>query len=434
MRDPFVLIEGPRGTGKTRAILSILLSRAIQYPGARIMLARSTRTRLSQSVLVTLEQQVFPAFGMQVPGGAGRDNRSEYTLPGGSVLVPVGLDDLQRSQSAEYAWIYVAEGVEIPTEDTVLSLAGSLRQAGIQGHQCIVDCNPGPPGHWLNQIAETIPTHRIETPGDYRSLQRHNRAAPPPGRWKRIVTRHQDNPAYFSVPDWRWTPEGERYMATLSHLKGHLRRRWLDGEWVSAEGTVFPEFSASRHVMAPFAVPPDWPIFVGLDPGYDHPCAILWLAMAPNGCYYVIDELYRGGLTIPQHAADIKARNAGRTVHRYYADPQHAFSRTAQSPKSIAQQLRECGLSFSPWPRSTNKEAMVEAVRQRLRSDRLKVFSTCINTINEFQSWSYKRTAKGELPAGDDQYEDKDNHAMDVICGLVAAPLAGSGQRVKVIT
>lgn len=71
---------------------------------------------------------------------------------------------------------------------------------------------------------------------------------------------------------------------------------------------------------------------------------------------------------------------------------------------------------------------MVEAVRLLLahRDDngvpepKLQVFSTCPNTISEFQSWSYKRTAKGELPPGEDKFEDSNNHAMDVVKGIVA--------------
>ena len=137
-----------------------------------------------------------------------------------------------------------------------------------------------------------------------------------------------------------------------------------------------------------------------------------------------------------QHGAEIMRRNraaaeAGRprTVRRYYADPQHAFSQTAQSPKSIASQAAECGIRMTPWPRSTDKEAMVNRVRERLgrrdRADRpeplLKVFRSCVNTVSEFQSWRFKRTGKGELPAGDDAYEDKGNHAMDVVCGIVSA-------------
>ncbi len=77
---------------------------------------------------------------------------------------------------------------------------------------------------------------------------------------------------------------------------------------------------------------------------------------------------------------------------------------------------------------------MVNAVRQRLSSDKLKVFRTCVNTIREFQSWSYKRTTSGELPPGEDKFEDKDNHAMDVIKGLVATNPTFETPRAEVYT
>src|SRR5690348_2197939 len=92
-RDPFVFIEGPRGTAKTRSILTILVARLLAYPGSRLLLCRRTRVDLSKTVLVTLEEQVFPALGMQVPGGAHRENRSEYSLSNGSMILPVGIDE-----------------------------------------------------------------------------------------------------------------------------------------------------------------------------------------------------------------------------------------------------------------------------------------------------------------------------------------------------
>jgi hypothetical protein len=111
----------------------------------------------------------------------------------------------------------------------------------------------------------------------------------------------------------------------------------------------------------------------------------------------------------------------------FYGDPQHMFSQTAQSPKTIAQQLQECGFSFSPWPRTGGQEeALVEEVRRLLGTmdgagfPKLQVFRNCENTIREFQSWSYKRTAHGDLPPGADKFEDKDNHAMDVVKGVIA--------------
>ena len=282
-QDPFVMVEGPRGTGKTRGTLSVLMCRALQWPGARFLLARSTRTRLTDTVLVTLENQVFPAFGIPVPGGAGRSNRHDYTLPNGSSFIPMGLDDESRTQSLEVAGIYLAEATELDGIDAVTALAGSMRQAGYPFYQAIVDCNPVSPAHWMNQKGEPIEKglRVVRTREDYERLQQHNRAPAksPLDRWKRLVTKHQDNPAYWDHETWDYTDLGRQYIkTTLESLSGHLRRRWLDGDWVSAEGSVFPDFSEERHVIpSRDTIPGDWPCYVGIDPGFDHPCAILWL-------------------------------------------------------------------------------------------------------------------------------------------------------------
>lgn len=380
---PEVLIEGPAGTGKSRAVLEKLNYLCETHPGIRVLIARATRTSLTESVLVTLETKVLWQGHPAITGDASRANRHSYDYPNGSTIVCGGLDHPERLFSTEWDLVYVPEATET-TEDAWEKFARAMRNHKLHYQQRIADCNPGAPGHWLNQRAKR-------------------------GQMVRLKSLHEDNPSC--------TPT---YLQELSNLTGHRRARLFEGRWVSAEGGVFPEFDEAVHVQPHFDVPSDWPVYLGLDPGYDHPCAILWFCVAPNNHLYIIDELYRGGLGIPEHAADIKARNPGRNMRAYYADPQHAFSQTAQSPKTIADQLRECGLTFQPWPRSTDVAAMVEAVRRRLQAKTLHVFSTCTNTISEFQSWAYKRTANGQQPAGDDQFEDRNNHAMDVVKGIIA--------------
>jgi phage terminase large subunit len=421
-RDPFVLVEGPAGTGKTRSILTQILLDGLKYPRSRILLARATRESLTQSILVSLEEEVFPSLGLAIPGGAGRQNRSEYRLPNGTVLVPMGMDKPERLFSTAWDRIYVNEAIEVE-KDKALKLARGMRGTHMPYVQAIFDTNPTHPGHWLNQIAEPAGDglRHVETREQYARLQRFNRADPPKGFWKRIITKHQDNPYYFDHRAWRFTDFGAKYIhEKLGSYTGYLRMRLLDGLWVAAEGTVFPEFRLDRHVLPPFTPPPEWPYFVGYDPGYDHPTCVLWILVAPDDSLFVADEIYQGGRSVEQHCDEIHARNQGRTVRRYYGDPQEMFSDRSQGP-SCATQAKKRKISFHPWPATGgNAQAMVNAVRNLLIGGRLRVMSHCVNTIREFQSWSFKRTTGGEVPAGDDAYEDHDNHAMDVIKGLVA--------------
>jgi PBSX family phage terminase large subunit len=396
---PEVLIEGPAGTGKTRAVLEKLCEQCESSPGLRVLLCRATRTSLTESVLVTLETKVLGPMNHPAltSSSASRAMRHSYDWPNGSTIVCGGLDNPERLYSTEWDIVYVAECTEI-TEDSWERFARAMRNGRGPYHQRIACCNPGPPSHWLNQ--------------------RCNR-----GAMVRLKSRHRDNPSC--------TPQ---YLGELARLTGHRRARLYEGRWVAAEGIVFPEFSEDQ-IVSDFDVPDDWPVFVGIDPGFDHPCAILWIALAPNRELYVIDELYRGGLSIAQHAADIKARNPGRNVQKYFADPQHAWSRTAQSPKPIAQQFRDCGIAVQPWPRSTDKQAMVEAVRERMRAGKLFVLARCANMIAELQSWSYKRRHNDpdNPPPGDDAYEDCNNHAIDALCGMVAAGIDRPSTQIRLV-
>jgi len=436
----FLLIEGRRGTGKTRAILTYLVAQARRYPNSSWLLARSTRTRLSGSVLKSLYKQVLPLFGIPAPA-AGPSVVDSIAVGSGSVLVPMGMDDLQRSQSAEFSGGYVAEAVEVDDEDAVTSLTGAMREAsGVPYHQVIVDCNPGAPGHWLNQIAEPMDdSYRIiRSKADYLRTVRHNREPlGSRGKWKRIITHTADNPAYFDPKAWAWTPRGKEYIDGLGEMSGFLRQRWLDGLWVAESGGVYPEFNESVHCCAPFMVPKDWPVFVFYDPGYDHPCAVIWIAVSPTGKHYIIDEIYGGGITLASLAEQIKARNlaGGYNVHHYYGDPQKIDAETQEaSGVSIRDQMRKLGLNFSLWPRTGRQiDDQVEAVRGKLLDRSLFIFQGLRWVTFEFQSWRYKRNAAGSQLSGDDKFEDKNNNALDCVRGAIAQGLHFAPTAVRLV-
>jgi hypothetical protein len=385
---------------------------------------------------------------------AGRHNRMGYTYPNKSVMVPRGLDRPEGMYSTQWDVVYLAEAIE-SSRDAWEKFGRAMRHRaiplGAQGwlrpgerqltdlfgnprffRQRIADTNPGNPTHWLNETATPADDslRLIQSKEQYAALQRWNNRAIVPKTLHRLISCHKDNPAYWDLARWGWTADGYDYVQEeLDSMTGHRRYRLRDGLWVAAEGSVFPEFSLRAHVVDSFDIRkyPDWALYVGWDPGFDHPTAILWFAVAPDGDIYIVDEIFEGGRTVAEHCAEVHKRNAGRTVRRYYGDPQEFFSSRSQGT-SCAKQALKCGLRFQRWPATGGREeAMVDAVRDLVKNtlrgtpgvQHVYVMRHCVNTIREFQSWSYARTRAGDLPRGKDRFEDRDNHTMDVIKGVV---------------
>ncbi len=452
--DQFILVESRRGTGKTRGHLTLMMELALRHKGSRWLVVRSTRSRLTDSAIATFVEQVLPLFNLPIPK-CDRKGITTYTLPNGSEFVFQGLDDEGRQQSVECSGVLVVEGCEIDKLDTITALAGAMRKVSdppIENFRCIVEVNPDAPGHPLNQIAEPLDdSYRIvETREQYERVLDHNRKpCETPGKWKRVVTHFFDNPGFFDVAKWTWTKAGEQYLKTLGWLVGNLKKRWLYGLWTAAQGSVFGDvFDVDVHVVDDFVPPLDWPQHNAWDSGVDHPTGIPFVWISPAGDLFVGDEIYMGGKSIAQHVAEnVNPRMKGHHV-KWWGDPHHFFHKTAQSLESCADQAVKAGLSRAEgWAdlRGTAKIAGVNAVLQILqntviyiktgvrRGPCLFVMRKCKHSIMEFQSWSYKRNTKGEQLDGDDRYEDRDNHILDGLIGMIATGMLKYVERGKTI-
>lgn len=441
-RHRIICFEGNRGSAKTRAILTLQMLDALKYPGSSHALWRSSRTRLTGTVLKTLETQVFPAFGLSVPGTAGAMNRTIYKLPNGSSFVPIGLDDIYRGTSAEFSTGYLNEGIEMPQEEEVVALAAALREEKMPPHlhNFYIDTNPGPPGFWLHQRCEDIrPDLRPvpQTREQYDRIQREHNwrdAVDPKERWKLIICGHEDNPGYFDLEAFKFNERGLHYKAeTLDVLRGPIRQRWLERMRAAAEGAVFREFEQSSHVVDDFDIPSDWPAFLACDPGYDHPTAIVIGVIAPSGRLYIVAEYVKRETTIEQDATWITQFEKANPfiIRRKLGDPHYIDHRTKHnSGVTIVDHMRKYGHSFELAPAAHNAadlNTQVGWVRDWLtkllpdKDPKLRVFRSCKMTINAFQSWSFKRSAKGEMTGTVDQYEEAYKDEMDAVRMIVAS-------------
>lgn len=272
-RSPEVLIEGPAGTGKSRAVLEKIHLAGLKYPGARFLMARKTRVSLNTSGRVTFEQRV------KIPAVAWEASKNQYLFPTGSVLVVGGMDNASRILSTEYDIIYVQEATELDQEDWE-TLMTRLRNYVLPYQQIIGDCNPGSETHWL--------------------LKRHQA-----GHLQRLYSKHTDNPMLFDMVKKEWTKAGLDYIAKLAKLTGHTKARLFEGRWASATGVVYPEYDPAVHLIDRFEIPPDWKRFLTIDFGFVHPFVCQWWAVSPDDTMYMYKEIFYTERTVRQHSEKI---------------------------------------------------------------------------------------------------------------------------------
>jgi phage terminase large subunit len=272
-RSAEILIEGPAGTGKSRAVLEKIHLAGLKYPGARFLMVRKTRISLNTSGRVTFEDKV------KIPAVVWEPSKSQYMFPTGAILAIGGMDKTSRILSTEYDIIYVQEATELDQTDWE-TLLTRLRNYVLPYQQIIGDCNPSAETHWL--------------------LKRHNM-----GYLERLYSKHTDNPLLYNHAAKMWTQEGLDYISKLSKLTGHTKARLLEGKWASATGVVYPEYMPADHLIDPIEIPPGWQRYMAIDFGFVHPFICQWWAISPDDTMYRYKEIYFTERTVREHSKKI---------------------------------------------------------------------------------------------------------------------------------
>jgi PBSX family phage terminase large subunit len=423
-RDMEVLIEGPAGTGKSRAVLEKLVRWLLKCPGSRALITRKTRASMTQSVLVTLEEKVIPDNSDLYPDlrAQQRKTRQSYVFPNGSELVVGGMDDPGRIMSTEYDMIAAFEATEL-TEGDWESLLSRLRNGVMPYHQAIADCNPSSPSHWLNQRAAkpyTVP----EGLADYIPAARAGQT-----QMTRMLSRHEDNPRMYDLKAGRWTAQGAKYLGTLNGLTGARKLRLLSGIWAAQEGLVYEAFDAAVHVVDPFPVPPEWRRIRVIDFGYTNPFVCHWWAIDPDGRMYLYREIYRSGVLVEDHAKRIVELSAGENIEATIADhdaeDRATLSRhgipTMPAFKAITVGIQAVAARLTKQVGGDGKERPRLFILRDALTDidpALVAAKRPISTLQEFDGYAYPKGADGK-PVKEEPLK-VDDHGMDTTRYAVA--------------
>jgi PBSX family phage terminase large subunit len=385
-RDPWLLTDGGRGSGKTRGLAAKIAARAKSHPNAREGLFRQRLIDLRTTTLRSLLEGDGSAPPILMPGSYHHNQQLKtIKLYGGGEIVYNGMDQgdvgrqmgsTGRGSSMNLSGAAFDEWVEM-NEAAVVQVAMSVRLK-VPGLtlQRYGACNPGPPSHWLAKRFGMEPGGR------------------PRDGHRRIMAPARDN--FFNPPE---------YLAELRSLKGVARERYWLGKWVGSDGLVYDRWDRAIHVVD--TVPAHKRVVIAVDDGYTDPFVALRIVLDSDGRACVADEVYESGLLPDEKVERVRAMVAG--------DEAEVVVDSA-APDLIAL-LRSRGFNAVPADKgqgSVNygiglvQNRLAEAGDARVR---LTVNAGCVNTIREFETYEWKPGADGLK----DQPRDADNHAMDAL-------------------
>jgi hypothetical protein len=191
---------------------------------------------------------------------------------------------------------------------------------------------------------------------------------------------------------------------------GGLVRAWLDGDWSVTLGAFFDCWESKRHVIAPFAISPEWLRFRSMDWGSASPFSVGWWVIVqddyavdgrvlPRGCMVRYREWYGMRPGEPNVGLKLHAEEVGKGIAEREQGENIAFGMLDPSAfkedggPSIAERIAR-GSGGKVWFRHADNTRVPargamggwDQMRSRLVGDGdgrpiLVVFGTCVDSI-----------------------------------------------------
>jgi len=357
--------EGSVRSGKSFISIIRFAKELRKGPDGNCMIVGPTRDSIQRNVLYEL----CSLLGFPIP-----TPKSTQLVAFGRIIYLVGANDeraQRRIQGSTIAIAYVDEISLIPHGFIKMLLSRlSITDAKLFG-----TTNPDSPFHWLK--TEFLDREDLDM-----------------ATWKFKI---EDNPSL-----------SKKYIDSLKNeYTGLWYKRYIDGEWVLAEGTVYDFFSEEEHVMQAPSKRAKYYI-VGVDYGTANPTVFtmvgydktrypnIWLERE----YYYDSRKNNRQKTDTEYAEEMCKFIDSYNVSTIYVDP---------SAASFKLELSRHGLDQV----SDAENDVINGIRfvsKLLANGTFKVCKSCTNTIKEFSTyvWDTKACDKGQ----DKPVKDND-HCLD---------------------
>lgn len=386
------LYGGQRGGGKTDAgIVWLIDPEYINHPRYRALVLRKDAKDLAD--WIDRAKYMYRSVGGETKG-----NPLYFVFPSGAMFRTGHLKNTQSVEGylgQEYQKILIEELTLIPDEELYVKILGSCRSSfkSLQP-QILSTTNPGGPGHnWVKKRWKPTELRNIEY------------IANDTGRSRIFIPAAlEDNPSLVeNDPGYVKTLESYKY------INEKLYRAWRHGDWDVFEGMYFTEWDVSKHVVEPFEIPLFWDRYRSIDWGYSpDPAVCSWYAVSPKGIVYKYREVSVNKHTPEEFAYFVRNQERKNEKINYtMADPSIFADREGNS---IGYQLGTYGINAMKADNS-RVDGWTQ-VRAYLKTEKFKVFSDCIHTIDTYPLMQHDEKKPEDMAQGNDHYVDTDRYFL----------------------
>lgn len=357
--------EGSVRSGKTFSSILKFIKELKDGPPGNAMIVGVSRDAIQRNVVMELCSLL--AFPCPTP------KSTQMNIMNRTVFF-VGANDeraQKRIQGATLALAYVDEVTLIPQGFFKMLLS----RLSVPNAKLFATCNPDSPFHWLKS--------------DF--LERNDLNLK---HWK---FKLEDNPSL-----------SDEYINNLkAEYSGLWYKRYIEGEWVLAEGTVYDFFNEDDHLLNLPPGPAEYYI-VGIDYGTANPTAFsmvgynkkyypnIWLEKE----YFYDSKKYNRQKTDSDYVEDIQRFIEGKNVKAIYVDPSAASLKVEMHRNNITQVYDA-------------DNDVINGIRfqsKLLSNGTFKIMKNCSNVIREMQTYRWDEKASKH---GDDKPIKENDHSLD---------------------
>lgn len=216
---------------------------------------------------------------------------------------------------------------------------------------------------------------------------------------------------HFSSYDNPYLPVEELNKARNELPEDQFAQEYL-ADFRKTQGLVYKDFDRTKHVYTEKPQINTVERLASIDWGFTNPTAMYLILKDTDSNYWITDEYYKTGKT----TNEVIEVARGLRASKYYPDP--------AEPDRL-EEMRRAGLNVREV--SKDIEAGISAVQELLKQERVHIHSSCINLINEFETYRYP-DKKPDMNEKETPVKEHD-HGLDSIryCLYMQMGTANSG-------